>query len=207
MSDARTVWLNRPDSASSVETQRCGRAACEVRQLTAACLCVTVVGEVDAPAAESADPQRPLRIFVERHTRVSKQLVLDLSKVDFFGSQGFTALYYVGVQCARRDVDWMIVGNRIVRRIVRICDTDDELPVVDNLDAAQRRLDHLIKDRRPTAPKSAASAAGRRGRPSGVSSPKVSTSGAGFVDAMSGVPYPSRRRAVDPNAIVSQQLS
>ena len=182
MSDARTVWLNRPDSASSVETQRCGRAACEVRQLTAACLCVTVVGEVDATNRQAFGR------FVERHTRVSKQLVLDLSKVDFFGSQGFTALYYVGVQCARRDVDWMIVGNRIVRRIVRICDTDDELPVVDDLDAAQHRLDHLIKDRRPTAPKSAASAAGRRGRPSGVSSPKVSTSGAGFVDAMSSVP-------------------
>jgi len=181
MSDARTVWLNRPDSASSVETQRCGRAACEVRQLTAACLCVTVVGEVDATNRQAFGR------FVERHTRVSKQLVLDLSKVDFFGSQGFTALYYVGVQCARRDVDWMIVGNRIVRRIVRICDTDDELPVVDSLDAAQRRLDHLIKDRRPTAPKSAASSTGRP-RPSGVTSAEVSTSGAGFVQAMSGVP-------------------
>jgi len=182
MSDGRTVWLYRPDSASSVETQRCGRAAFEVRQLTAARLCVTVVGEVDATNRQAFGH------FVERHTRISKQLVLDLSKVDFFGSQGFTALYYVGVQCARRDVDWMIVGNRIVQRIVRICDTEDELPVVDDLDAARHRLDHLIKDRRPTALKSAAISTGRRGRPGRVSSPKVSTSGAGFVDAVGGVP-------------------
>ena len=180
MSDARTVWLYRPGSASPVETQGCGRAAFEVRQLTAARLCVTVVGEVDATNRQAFGH------FVERHTRVSKQLVLDLSKVDFFGSQGFTALYYVGVQCARRDVDWMIVGNRIVQRIVRICDTADELPVVDDLDGAQHRLDHLIKDRRPTAQKSATSSTGRPARRSRVSSPKVSTSGAGFVDAMSG---------------------
>jgi anti-anti-sigma factor len=182
MSDARTVWLYRPDSPSSVERQRCGRAAFEVRQLTAARLCVTVVGEVDATNREA------LGRFVERHTRISKQLVLDLSKVDFFGSQGFTALYYVGVQCARRDVDWMIVGNRIVQRIVHICDTEDALPVVDDLDAARHRLDHLIKHRRPPARKSAASSTGRPARPSGVSPQEVSTSFARFVNAMSGAP-------------------
>jgi anti-anti-sigma factor len=132
---------------------------------------VTVVGEVDATNRQAFGR------FVERHTRISKQLVLDLSKVDFFGSQGFTALYYVGVQCARRDVDWMIVGNRVVQRIVRICDTEDELSVVGDLNAAQHRLDHLIKDRRPTAPQSVASSRGRPARTSGVSSPKVSTSG------------------------------
>ena len=71
----------------------------------------------------------------------------DLSRVDFFGSQGFAALHYISVQCARRDVDWMIVGNRAVRRILRICDSDTVLPVVNNIDAALTRLDRCSKYR------------------------------------------------------------
>jgi anti-anti-sigma factor len=142
---------------------------------------VTVVGEVDATNRQAFGR------FVERHARVSKQLVLDLSKVDFFGSQGFTALYYVGVQCARRDVDWMIVDNRIVQRIVHICDTEDGLQVVDDLDAARHRLDHLIKHRRPTAPKSTASSPPRPA-PWRYIVAEGSASCTGFVDAMNGVP-------------------
>ena len=105
---------------------------------------VAVSGEVDATNRQT------LGRFIQRHTRVSKQLILDLSSVDFFGSQGFTALYYVSVQCARRDVDWLIVGGRAVRRIVRICDPDSELPVVADIDAALERLDHVARCRHAT---------------------------------------------------------
>jgi anti-anti-sigma regulatory factor len=34
------------------------------------------------------------------------QLVLDLSAVNFFGTQGFAALHYISVSCARNDMDW-----------------------------------------------------------------------------------------------------
>jgi anti-anti-sigma factor len=108
-------------------------------------VCVGVTGEVDATN------RRALGQFVERHTRISKQLVLDLSDVEFFGSQGFAALYYISVQCIRRDVDWMIVGKRMVQRIIAICDSDGELPLVEDLGAAQRKLDHLVKYRNMTS--------------------------------------------------------
>ena len=100
---------------------------------------VGVRGEVDATN------RHDLGRFIERHTRISKQLILDFSCVDFFGSQGFTALYYVSVQCARRDVDWMIVGAPAVLRILRICDPDGELPVVSDIGGALARLDHVAK--------------------------------------------------------------
>jgi anti-anti-sigma factor len=148
VSTARTVWLHQPWSPSADETQpsadetqRYGRATFEIHHLTSLRVRVAVRGDVDATNRHA------LGRFVERHTRVSKQLVLDLSEVDFFGSQGFTALYYVGIQCARRDVDWMIVGDRTVQRILRICDTEAALPVVGDLGTALGRLDRLAKHR------------------------------------------------------------
>ncbi len=127
------------------ETQQCGRAFLEVLHLTSGRVCVTVSGDVDATNRQA------LGLFVERHTRASAQLILDLSAVDFFGSQGFTALHYVSVHCARRDVDWTIIGNRGVRRILCICDPEAELPVVDSLGAAAQKLDRCAKYRRNTS--------------------------------------------------------
>jgi anti-anti-sigma factor len=139
VSPAGTVSLRHPDWSTVDETQRFGRAVFEVHHLTAARVRVAVRGDIDATNGHA------LGRFVERHTRVSQQLVFDLSNVDFFDCQGFTALYYVSVQCARRDVDWMIVGNRIVHRILRICDSQAELPVVGDLGAALDRLDRCAK--------------------------------------------------------------
>ena len=106
---------------------------------------IGVRGEVDATNRHA------LGRFVQRHTRVSGQLVLDLSEADFFGSQGFTSLYYASVHCARRDVDWMVIAGRSVLRILRICDPDGELPAVEDLEAALARLDHIAKSRHAVA--------------------------------------------------------
>jgi anti-anti-sigma factor len=141
VSNGRTLWFHRFDSLPADNREHAGRGTFEARQVIPARVRVVVAGEIDATNREA------LGRFVERHTRISKQLVLDLSGVDFFGSQGFTALYYVNVQCVRRDVDWMIVANRIAQRILRICDSEGDLPVVDDLATAQRRLDHLTRYR------------------------------------------------------------
>ena len=90
------------------------------------------------------------------YTGVSKQLVLGLSDVEFFGSEGFAALHYVSVHCARHDVDWLFIGGRTMRRIVAICDPDAELPLADAVAAALARLDHLGRCRH------AVQSAGRR---------------------------------------------
>ena len=88
---------------------------------------------------------RELGRYVERHTRISKQFVLDLRAVDFFGGQAFTALYYISVYCARSDVDWIIVGSPPVRRLLAICDPESELPLADDLPSGLARLDRLTQ--------------------------------------------------------------
>ena len=143
MPTAHTVRLYRAQLSSADESERCGRAAFAVRHLSEMRLLITATGDLDATNA------RALGRFVERHTGVSKQLVLDLSDVEFFGSEGFAALHYVSVHCARHDVDWLFIGGRAVRRIVAICDPDAELPLADGLAAALARLDHLGRCRHP----------------------------------------------------------
>ena len=146
MPAVRTVRLRRSDPADAQEAQTCGGADFAMHYVTPKRALVRVRGEIDATNRQA------LGRFVERHIRVSQELVLDLSDVDFFGSQGFTALHYISVRCADRDVDWMLVGNQSVRRILRICDPDGELPIVDDLGLALARLDHLARCRQPVVP-------------------------------------------------------
>ena len=119
----------------------CGNATFAARRCSPTRVAIGVVGEIDAVNS------RALGRYVQRHTGVSKQLVLDLRAVDFFGSQGFTALYFVSVHCARSDVDWVIVGDHPVQRLLSICDPEGELPLVSSLAAALTRLDRLARYR------------------------------------------------------------
>jgi hypothetical protein len=50
-------------------------------------------------------------------------------------------LHDVSVRCARRDVDWLFIGGRPVRRIVAICDPDAELPLADGRRSGAEELD------------------------------------------------------------------
>ena len=146
MATVGTIRIYRPDPASADEQQRCGRATFAVRHPSSTWAAVAVVGEIDAVNG------RALGRYVERRTGTSKQLVLDLRAVDFFGTHAFTALYYISVHCARSDVDWLIVGSHPVRRMLSICDPDGELPLVDDLPSALARLDRLTQCRHHTAP-------------------------------------------------------
>jgi anti-anti-sigma factor len=145
LTTASPVQLRPAHMPSADEVQKTGRAVFSAEELSDGRVLVAVRGDVDATNRQA------LGRFVARHTRISKQLILDLTAVDFFGSQGFTALYYVSVQCARRDVDWMVAGSRTVLRILRICDPDGELPLIADLEAALARLDHVAKCRHAVA--------------------------------------------------------
>ena len=140
-----TIGLYRPHPASADETQRRGRATFSVRHPSGTRVAVAVMGELDAVNS------RALGHFVERHTGISRQLVLDLRAVGFFGTQAFTALYFISAHCARSDMDWIIVGNRPVRHMLSICDPEGVLPVVDDLSSALERLIRLARCRHAPA--------------------------------------------------------
>ena len=137
-----TIRLYRPDPASISAPETRGRATMSVQRQNATRIQISVCGDVDAVNG------RFLGRYVERHTGTAQQMILDLRAVDFFGSQGFTALYYISVHCTRSSVDWIVIGGPPVRRLLQICDPDRELPFVDDLDAACQRLDRMTQARR-----------------------------------------------------------
>ncbi|MEO3760991.1 STAS domain-containing protein [Mycobacterium sp. B14F4] len=141
-----TVRIHRTNTTSADDLERGGRATFSVRRVSPTRMVVAAVGDLDAVNA------RALGRYVERHVRVSKQLIIDLRAVNFAGTQAFTALYYISVHCARGDVDWIILGGHPVRRLLSICDPEGELPLADDLLTGLARLDRLAQCRYHIAP-------------------------------------------------------
>ena len=67
-------------------------------------------------------------------------LILDLSGLEFFGTEGFPALHRVSVNCARAGMGWLVVPGAAVSRLLRICDPHGSLPAVDTVGAALANL-------------------------------------------------------------------
>ena len=67
-------------------------------------------------------------------------LILDLSGLEFFGTEGFSALHRVSVCCARVGTNWVLVSGAAVSRLLRICDPHGSLPAVDTVGAALASL-------------------------------------------------------------------
>src|SRR6202161_3999906 len=85
---------------------------------------ITVHGELDASNASQLADYFDLPIF---HCT---PLMLDLSRLEFFGTAGFSALHLINVKCAGANLRWAAVPNKAVSRLLRICDADSTLPLV-----------------------------------------------------------------------------
>jgi anti-anti-sigma factor len=140
-----SVGIRSRTSLGSVDNgaESSGRANFCAHLYFPALLTVTVEGEVDAAN------RRDLGRYIERQLRPATQLLLDLRAVDFFGAQGFSALHFTSVCCARSDADWVVVGSRSVIRLLDILDPDHELPLADDFDSAWEHLEHLVCRRYP----------------------------------------------------------
>ncbi len=105
---------------------------------------VTIVsarGDIDGTNAST------LAEYALTNTVRCRVLILDLSYLDFFGTDGFSALLRVSVRCARAGTSWKLVPGAAVSRLLRICDPDGSLPTVDSVDAALASLQD-----QPTSP-------------------------------------------------------
>jgi anti-anti-sigma regulatory factor len=67
-------------------------------------------------------------------------LILDLSGLEFFGAEGFSALHTVSVHCARAEIGWIVVPGAAASRLIRICDPHGSLPTVGTVSAALPNL-------------------------------------------------------------------
>jgi anti-anti-sigma factor len=73
-------------------------------------------------------------------------LILDLTRLEFFGAAGFSALHRISVSCARAGIDWALVPGAVVSLVLRICDPDGLLPAVDTVSAALASLPGSASD-------------------------------------------------------------
>ncbi|MGV0772430.1 STAS domain-containing protein [Mycobacterium syngnathidarum] len=110
------------------------RAGFSTQWLSSATPVITVHGELDA--SNAAD-------LVEcglQHSRPGRQLVLDLSAVEFFGAGCFACLHTLNVRYIGDDVDWVLIPSSAVSRVLRICDPACALPIASELPAALSML-------------------------------------------------------------------
>ena len=91
------------------------------------------VVRADGGIASNADAMTE---YTLNHLKRCRGLILDLRGLDFFGTEGFTALHRVSVCCARDGIGWVLVPGGAVSRLLRICDPQATLPVASTLEAA-----------------------------------------------------------------------
>jgi anti-anti-sigma factor len=113
---------------------RTKRGLFRARELSETTVLVAAVGEIDA--ANSGE----LRTFIENHLGGYQQLVLDLSRLEFFGTDGFSALHTINVRCSRRGINWIMVPGPEVSRMLRVCDPEGALATATNIVSAVAAL-------------------------------------------------------------------
>jgi hypothetical protein len=63
-------------------------------------------------------------------------LILDLRDLDFFGTEGFSALHRVSVCCAHAGIGWAVMPGEEVSRVLGIVDPQGLLPAASTVEAA-----------------------------------------------------------------------
>jgi len=104
------------------------RLAC--RWPTSSVAVLSAHGEIDASNAGS------LTDYAVAHLMRCRGLVLDLRDLDFFGTEGFSALHRVSVSCARVGTGWAMVPGAAVTRVLQICDPQGSLRITRTVEEA-----------------------------------------------------------------------
>jgi anti-anti-sigma factor len=100
------------------------------RRLRSSVAVVKAHGGIDASNADT------LTAYTLGHLMRCRGLILDLREVDFFGTDGFSALHRVSVCCARAGIGWALVSGEAVSRVLRMCDPQGLLPAAGTVEAA-----------------------------------------------------------------------
>ncbi len=114
------------------------------RRLRSSVAVVTAHGGIDASNADA------LTEYTLGHLTHCRGLILDLRDLDFFGTEGFSALHTVSVCCARAGIGWAVVPGDAVSRLLRMCDPQALLPAAGTVEAAMAIVHgQPLRPRRP----------------------------------------------------------
>lgn len=128
---ARTA---KPHTAMPRSAAKMGADLIRARELSATTVLVAAFGEIDASRATDLSER------IEQHLDGYRQLVLDLSRLTFFGAAGYAVLHRVHSRCSRSSIDWVLVPGKEVERLLRVCDPDGILPTAPNIVSGVARL-------------------------------------------------------------------
>ena len=126
-----------PVDVSHLMSARSDHGFLRARALSQSAVLITASGDVDAASAGA------LHDGIERHLSGRCQMVLDFSRLDFFGTAGFSVLKSVGERCRHTGIDWVLVPGPEVQRLLRICDPDGTLMTAPNIVSAVAALSRL----------------------------------------------------------------
>jgi anti-anti-sigma factor len=109
-------------------TDHTARWAC--RRHKASVIVISAYGDIDAANAAT------LREYPLRCVGRCRGLILDLRGVEFFGTEGFSALHGLFVGCVGTGTGWAVVPGAAVTRVLQICDPQGSLPTARTVEAA-----------------------------------------------------------------------
>ena len=119
-----------PDSSFLSQPWGSHTARFASRRLRSSIAVIRAHGGIDASNADT------LTNYTLGHVMRCRGLIVDLRDLDFFGTEGFSALHRVSVGCARAGKGWAVVSGEAVSRVLRIGDPQGLLPAVSTVEAA-----------------------------------------------------------------------
>lgn len=120
------------DVLNGLAPQRGGSTYCSFRaeRVSSSLVVISVRGELDLATAPA------LNAYIRDQAVVGRKLVLDLSEVEFIGTDGLSVLMAMERRVEQLDVGWALVCGRIVDRLLDVAGLDGRFPVYDSLAAA-----------------------------------------------------------------------
>lgn len=134
MTDILSRSFALPHDALSVTRKKRQFARLDTRWTKTSVAIVSAHGDIDGTNA------RTLSDYSVADAVRCRGLILDLTGLEFIGTDGFLALHRTSVCCARAGIGWALVPSVAVSRLLRVCDPNHLLPVADTVGSALASL-------------------------------------------------------------------
>lgn len=123
------------------------RCLFRARELSDSTILIAAIGEIDETNATD------LTDYVQSTFTRYSQIVLDLSRIDFFDESGFSCIETLNTRCARRRISLVVVPSPDVERVLAAQDPDCAVATAANIVSAVAALARADRGRLRLAPR------------------------------------------------------